>query len=114
LSRSPSIWANQQLGLVGCTSLANHINASFNHLRFKANATGKEVEGSFVGEGLDELDAIDWNWVDLEVMKEDTSRNTASAVDGPSGCRAKQRLTKVITDGSWTQTLTLCTRAFSS
>jgi hypothetical protein len=77
LSPSPSIWANQQLGLVCCTSLSNHINTSFNHLRFKANATDEEGE-----------DEIDWNWVDLDYMKEDTRSNTASApVDGPSGHR---------------------------
>jgi hypothetical protein len=29
----PSIWTNQQLGLVCCSQLANHINASFNHPR---------------------------------------------------------------------------------
>ena len=34
-------------------------------------------EGSFVGDGSDELDEIDWNWLDLEVMKEDTGRKTA-------------------------------------
>jgi hypothetical protein len=33
LSSTPSIWANQQLGLVCCTQLANHINTSFNNLR---------------------------------------------------------------------------------
>jgi hypothetical protein len=33
LSPLPSCWANQQLGLVCCSQLANHINASFNHLR---------------------------------------------------------------------------------
>ena len=44
LSISSSIWTNQQLGLVGCTSLANHINTSFNHVM------DKEVEGSFVGD----------------------------------------------------------------
>jgi hypothetical protein len=44
LSISSSIWTNQQLGLVCCTSLANHINTSFNHVM------DKEVEGSFVGD----------------------------------------------------------------
>jgi hypothetical protein len=28
----PRIWVNQQLGLVCCSQLANHINTSFNHL----------------------------------------------------------------------------------
>ena len=42
LSPSPSIWANQQLGLICCTSLANHINTSFNHLRLKANVMDEE------------------------------------------------------------------------
>ncbi len=47
--------------------------------------TDEEGEGSFVDDGSDKLDAIDWNWVDLDYMKEDTRSNTASAVDGPSG-----------------------------
>jgi hypothetical protein len=59
-------------------------------LDFKPNAMDEEVEGGFVGDSSDELDEIDWNWLDVEFMKDDTGKNIASAVDGPFGHHAKQ------------------------
>jgi hypothetical protein len=71
LSSLPSFWANQQLGLVCCShQLANHINASFNHLRHDPSGS-EEVLLDDDDVSLDDLDEPDWNWVEEELMVDD-------------------------------------------
>jgi hypothetical protein len=83
LSPLPSIWANQQLGLVCCSQLANHINASFNHLRHDpAGSDEVRLEGDDAS--LDDLDEPDWNWVEDELMIDDA--NDFPAVGGSDTC----------------------------
>jgi hypothetical protein len=74
----PSIWANQQLGLVCYSQLANHINASFNHLRHDPGCS-EEVLLDYDDASLDDLDEADWNWVEEDLMVDD-------ADDYPTRC----------------------------
>ena len=79
LSPLPSIWANQQMGLVYCSQLANHFNASFNHLRHNPSGS-EEVLFDDNDASLDDLDEPDWNWVEEELMVDDV--DDLPAVDG--------------------------------
>jgi hypothetical protein len=59
MSQSPSIWANQRLGLATVTHLANHINTSLTkikHCRFI-----KEKHSVGISPEDDEL-STDWNF----------------------------------------------------
>jgi hypothetical protein len=63
LSPLPSIWANQQLGLVVCCfQLANQINTSFNHLRHDPGGS-EEVLLDDDDASLDDLDKPGWKWI---------------------------------------------------
>jgi hypothetical protein len=70
LSPLPSIWENQQLGLICCSQLANYINASFNHLRHEPSGS-EEVLLDDDDTSLDDLDEPDWKWVEEELMVDD-------------------------------------------
>ena len=78
LSPTPSIWANQQLGLVCCTQLANHINTSFNHLR---HCPGEVCDGWREEDdaSVDGYDEPSWRWTDIDFGKigDDNIKNPA-------------------------------------
>ena len=85
LTNLPSTWAKQQLGIVCSTQLANHINTSFNHLRY-------DPSGQVSGEGeedvddLEEPEELDWKWVDVDFSDDvftKTLDTTVPAVNVP-------------------------------
>eukprot|EP00956_Cyclotella_meneghiniana_P012688 scaffold18030_cov64-Cyclotella_meneghiniana.AAC.2 len=63
----PSTWAKQQLGLVCASKLADHINASFNHLTYDPRGAD---EGDYIvdDDELDEPEELDWKWVNVDFL----------------------------------------------
>ena len=74
LTNLPSTWAKQQLGIVCATQLANHINASFNHLRYDPSGT-IDGDAAFDEEDPDEPDELDWKWVDVDFLDDNVITN---------------------------------------
>ena len=67
------------VGLVCCSQLAHHINASFNHLCHNPSSS-EEVLLDDDDASLDDLDEPDWNWVEEDLMVDDA--DDVPTVDG--------------------------------
>eukprot|EP00956_Cyclotella_meneghiniana_P041001 scaffold211404_cov36-Cyclotella_meneghiniana.AAC.4 len=83
LTNLPSTWAKQQLGIVCSTQLANHINTSFNHLRYDPSG---QVSGA--GEedvdDLEEPEELDWKWVDVDFIDDVFTKTTDTPIPAVS------------------------------
>ena len=76
LSALPSIWAKQQLGLICCSQLANHINISFNHLTYNPKGSTEDDVGFDEGD-WEEPEELDWKWTDVDFL-DDCNINTGA------------------------------------
>jgi hypothetical protein len=64
LSQSPSVWANQRVGLATITHLANHINTSLTKIQPSRNGASGD-DGSQSSDTLSQ-EMPDWNFHDGE------------------------------------------------
>eukprot|EP00956_Cyclotella_meneghiniana_P014657 scaffold22074_cov39-Cyclotella_meneghiniana.AAC.2 len=75
LTNLPSTLAKQQLGIVCSTQLANHVNTSFNHLRYDPSGQVLGAEEQDVDD-LDEPEELDWKWVDVDFIDDVFTKTT--------------------------------------
>ena len=61
------------------TQLANHINASFNHLRYDPSGT---IDGDGADDGDDSFgpDELDWKWVDVDFLDDGITTHDGTPV----------------------------------
>jgi hypothetical protein len=62
LSQSPSVWANQRIGLATVTHLANHINTSLTKIQLSREGAHDDVSSQ--SDDTHSQEAPDWNFYD--------------------------------------------------